>query len=114
LIKTPIVWVSDEAFEDGVSPKNLKRLATVIINYMKQIENAVILFDDIDTLILINGSDNVQHVVQTLSTSAQITNNILIIQTKMEEDELHRMKPLYFKRKNPKQEPKKKSIKYDT
>jgi hypothetical protein len=114
LITTPIVWVSDEAFEDGVSPKNLKRLATVIINFMKHIENAVIFVDDIDSLILINGYDNVQYVVQTLSSSAQITKNILIIQTKMEEDELHRMKPLYFKRKNPKQEPKKKHIQYDT
>jgi len=114
LITTPIVWVSDEAFEDGVSPKNLKRLATVIINFMKQIENAVIFVDDIDSLILVNGYDNVQHVVQTLSSSAQITKNILIIQTKMEEDELHRMKPFYFKRKNPRQEPKKKHIKYDT
>jgi|GEM_PF-766588 len=114
LITTPIVWVSNEAFEDGVSPKNLKRLATVIINFMKQIENAVIFVDDIDSLILINGFDNVQHVVQTLSSSAQITNNILIIQTKMEEDELHRMKPFYFKRKHPDQDPKKKRIKYGT
>jgi hypothetical protein len=113
LITTPLVWISDEAFEDGVNPKNLKRLATVIINFMKQIENAVILLDGIDSLILINGFDNVQHVVQTLCTAAQTTNNILIIQTKMEEDELHRMKPLYFKRGSLKQEPKKKRIKYD-
>jgi len=114
LITTPIVWVSDEAFEDGVSPKNLKRLATVIINFMKHIENAVILFDDIDSLILINGFDNVQPVVQTLITTAQTTNNILIIQTKMDDDELHRMKPLFFKRRSLKQEPKKKRIKYGT
>jgi hypothetical protein len=114
LIRTPIVWISDEAFEDGVDPKNLKRLATVIINFMKPIENAVILFDGIDPLILINGFDNVQHIVQTLITTAQTTNNILIIQTKMEDDELHRMKPLFVKRSNLKQEPKKKLIKYGT
>ena len=114
LITTPIVWISDEAFEDGVSPKNLKRLATMIINFMKQIENAVILLDGIDSLILINGYDNVQHVIQTIITTAQTTNNILIIQTKMDEDELHRMKPLFFKRRSLKQEPKKKRIKYGT
>jgi len=114
LIKTPIVWISDEAFEDGVSPTNLKRLATVIINFMKQIENAVILLDGIDSLILINGYDNVQHVVQTLITTAQTTNNILIIETKMDEDKLQRMKPLFFKRRSLKQGPKKKRIKYGT
>lgn len=114
LITTPIVWISDEAFEDGVSPKNLDRLATVIINFMKPIENAVILLDDIDSLILINGYDNVQHIVPTLITMAKTSNNILIIQTKMEDDELSRMKPLYLKQKKLKQEPKKKIIKYDT
>jgi hypothetical protein len=114
LITTPIVWISDEAFEDGVDPRNLKRLTAVIINFMKPIQKAVILLDGIDTLISINGFDNVQHVVQTLITAAQTTNNILIIQTKMEEDELNRMKPLFFKRRDTKQEPKKKLIKYDT
>jgi len=112
LITTPVVWISDEAFEDGVDPKNLKRLATVIINFMKRIENAVILVDGIDSIISINGYDNVQPVVQTLISSAQITKNILIIPTKMNDDELHRMKPLYFKRKSLGQEPKKKSIKF--
>jgi len=76
LITTPIVWISDEAFEDGVSPKNLKEMATVIINFMKQIEKGIILLDGIDPLISINGYDNVQHVVQTLITAAQTTNNI--------------------------------------
>lgn len=114
LITTPIVWISEEAFEDGVNPKNLKRLATVIINFMKEIENAVILLDDIDSLISINGFDNVQNIVQTLSTTAQITKNILIIQTKLDEEELQLMKPLYFKRRSQKQEPKKKQINYDT
>ncbi|MCZ7400834.1 MAG: DUF835 domain-containing protein [Candidatus Methanoperedens sp.] len=112
VVTTPIVWISDEAFEDGVSPKNLKRLETVIINFMKEIENAVILLDDIDSLISINGYENVQHVVQTLTTMTQTTNNILIIQTKMEDDELQRMKPLYFKRRSPKQEPTKKNTKH--
>lgn len=110
LITTPIVWISDEAFEDGVNPKNLKRLATVIINFMKKIENAVILIDDIDMLISINGYDHVQHVVQTMSSMSHITNNILIIQSKMDDDELHRMKPLYFKKKNLEQGQKKKHI----
>jgi len=113
LITTPIVWISEEAFEDGVDPKNLKRLAAVIINFMKPIEKAVILLDGIDTIITSNGFDNVQHVVQILSTAAQTTNNILIIQTKMEEDELNRMKPLFFKRRSLKQETKKIPIKYD-
>jgi hypothetical protein len=114
LITTPIVWISDEAFEDGVDPKNLKRLATVTINFMKTIEKAVILLDGIDPLILINGFDNVQHIVQTISTAAQATNNILIIQTKMDDDELHRLKPLFVKRRDMKQEPRKKLIKYGT
>ncbi len=113
LITTPMVWISDEAFEDGVNPKNLKRLATVIINFMKQIENAVILLDGIDSLISINGFDNVQNIVHTLSSTAQITKNILIIQTELDEEELQRMKPLYFKRKSLKQETMKKQIKYD-
>jgi hypothetical protein len=118
LITTPIVWISDEAFEDGVSPKNLDRLEAMIINFMneikrKEIKNAVILLDGIDLLISINGYNKIQPVVHILSTAAQTTNTILIIQTKMPEEELHLLKPLYKARK-PKQEPKKKLIKYGT
>lgn len=104
LTTTPVVWISDEAFEDGINPKNLKRLAAVIINFMKKIENAVILLDGVDSLISINDFDSVQHIVQTLSIAAQTTNNTLIIISKMEDDELNRMKPLYFKRKSLKKE----------
>jgi hypothetical protein len=117
LITTPIQWISDEAYEDGVSPTNLYRLKDKILNFMtdikeKHIERAVILLDGIDLIISINDPNKVQAVVQTLITTAQITNTILIIQTNLEDEKLSLMKPFYSKKKSTGQ--KKKIIKYDT
>ncbi|MDD5473567.1 MAG: DUF835 domain-containing protein [Candidatus Methanoperedens sp.] len=99
LCTTPIVWISDEAFDMGIKPKDLKRLSIVIINFMKKTNNAVVFLDGIDMLISINGFGNVQPVVQVMSSAAQTTNNSLIISTNMEGDALSRLKPLFFRRK---------------
>ncbi|MCZ7384645.1 MAG: DUF835 domain-containing protein [Candidatus Methanoperedens sp.] len=105
LITTPVVWISDEAFEMGVKPKDLKRLGTLIINFMKKTSNSVILLDGIDTLISINGFSNVQPVVQVLSSTAQATNNSLIISTGLEGEALGKLKPLFFTRHKTRKSP---------
>lgn len=99
LSTTPVVWISDEAFEMGVKPKDLKRLSSLIINFMKKTNNAVVYLDGIDMLISINGFSNVQPVVQVLSSTAQATSNSLIISTGMESEVLSRLKPLFFTRR---------------
>lgn len=99
LITTPIVWISDEAFDMGIKPGDLKRLSIIIINFMKKTNNAVVFLDGIDMLISINGFGNVQPVVQVISSAAQTTNNSLIISTNMEGEALSRLKPLFFRRK---------------
>ncbi len=95
---TPIIWISDEAFDEGVLPSDLKRLSNLIINFMKKTDSGVIFLDGIDTLISMNGFGKVQPVIQILNSTAQATNNILIISTKMESEALNRLKPLFFKR----------------
>jgi len=103
LSTTPVVWISDEAFEMGVKPKELKRLGTLIINFMKKTSNSVVFLDGIDMLISINGFSNVQPVIQVLSSTAQATNNSLIISTGLEGEALGKLKPLFFTRhKTPK------------
>lgn len=105
LSTTPVVWISDEAFEMGVKPKDLKRLSTLIINFMKKTGNAVVFLDGIDMLITINGFSNVQPVVQVLSSTAQATNNSLIISTGMEGEVLGKLKPLFFTRHKTRKSP---------
>lgn len=99
LSTTPMVWISDEVFEMGVKPKDLKRLSSLIINFMKKTNNAVVFLDGIDMLISINGFSSVQPVVQVLSSTAQATSNSLIISTGMENEVLSRLKPLFFTRR---------------
>lgn len=96
LSTTPIVWISEAAFDTDVKPKDLKRLSSLIINFMKKTNNAVVFLDGIDVLISINGFANVAPVVQILSSTAQATNSYLIISTTMENEALSRLKPLYF------------------
>lgn len=66
---TPILWISDEAFDDGVKPDKLGRLSIVLVNFMKRIEkgNVVVLLDGISNLIKINGFDKVQNFIKVLS-----------------------------------------------
>ncbi len=99
LCTTPIVWISDEAFDTGVKPDDLTRLSKVIINFMKRTNNAVVFLDGIDTLISINGFEKVQPVIQILNSTAQTTNSCLIISTTMEDEKLNRLKPLFFKKR---------------
>ena len=95
LCTTPIIWISDEAFDMGVSPCDLKRLSSIIINFMKN-NNAVVLLDGIDLLISKNGFSKVQPIIQILSSTAQTTKSCLIISTNMENEDLARLKPLFF------------------
>lgn len=100
LSTTPIAWISDEAFDMGVKPNDLKRLSLLIINFMKKIDNTVVFLDGMDMLISINGYDKVQPVVHILSSAAQTTNSTLIISTDMEDEALCKLKPLYFVKRN--------------
>lgn len=92
---TPIIWISEEAFDTGVRPDDLKRLSSIIINFMKN-NNAVVLLHGIDLLIATNGFSKVQPVIQVLSSTAQTTKSCLIIPTNMENEDLARLKPLFF------------------
>ncbi len=92
LTTTPIVWISEEAVETGVKPSDLKHLGILLINFMKKIGNAVVLLDCIDTLVTINGFDNMQRVVWILDSTAHVTNSRFIIITEMEDETLSRLK----------------------
>lgn len=92
---TPVIWISDEAFDMGVRPGDLKRLSSIIINFMKN-NNAVVLLHGIDLLISTNGFSKVQPIIQVLSSTAQTTKSCLIISTNMENEDLARLKPLFF------------------
>ncbi len=79
---TPIIWLSDDAFDEGVRPDDLERLGVVLINYMKKIENAgtgIILFDGIGMLIGVNGIDKVLGFIKILNRTLKLTNSSLII-----------------------------------
>ncbi|MFZ2411527.1 MAG: DUF835 domain-containing protein, partial [Candidatus Methanoperedens sp.] len=106
LCTTPIIWISDEAFDMGVSPGDLKRLSSIIINFMKN-NNAVVLLDGIDLLISTNGFSKVQPIIQILSSTAQTTKSCLIISTNMENEDLTKLKPLFFIRHNSNQQQRK-------
>jgi hypothetical protein len=102
LLITPISWISNDGFDNGVKFDDLKRLSVMTINFMKRADNAVVLLDGIDTLISKNGFGKVQPVVQVISSAAQATNSALIISTNLDKEELSRLKPLYFSKKNSK------------
>ncbi|MFA4934528.1 MAG: DUF835 domain-containing protein [Candidatus Methanoperedens sp.] len=89
---TPIVWISDEAVEMGVKPADLKRLSILLTNFMKKIGNAVVILDGIDTLITINGFENMQRVILILNSAARTTNSLLIIPTALEGETLNKLK----------------------
>ncbi|MDO9097607.1 MAG: DUF835 domain-containing protein, partial [Candidatus Methanoperedens sp.] len=89
---TPIVWISDEALEMGVKPADLKRLSILLTNFMKTIGNAVVILDGIDTLITINGFENMQRIILILNSAARTTNSLLIIPTALEGETLNKLK----------------------
>lgn len=79
---TPIVWVSDESFDKGVRPDDLKRLGIILINFMKKIENigkCVVLLEATDILISSNGFEKVIDFIKLLNSTARSTNSSLII-----------------------------------
>ena len=81
----PIVWLSDESFDKGVRPDDLKRLGIILINFMKKIENigkCVVLLEATDMLISINGFEKVIDFIKLLNSTARSTNSSLIISDK--------------------------------
>lgn len=92
LTTTPIVWVSEEAAEMGAKPGDIKRLSMLLMNFMRKIGNAVILLDGIDTLIGINGFEDMQRIVQILNSVVRTTNSRFIIITDLEGETLDRLK----------------------
>ncbi len=89
---TPMVWISDEAVEMGVKPADIKRLSILLINFMKKISNAAVILDGVDTLITVNGFENMQGIIQILNSTAKTTNSLLIISTDLEGEALDRLR----------------------
>ncbi len=88
---TPIIWISDEANETGVKPQDIKRMSILLMNFMKKIDNAIVLLDGIDALITINGFEKMRWIIQILNNTAQTTKSRLIIPTEMEGEKLTRL-----------------------
>ncbi len=79
---TPIILLSDDAFDEGVRPDDLERLRVVLINYIKKIQeigNGVVLLEGIDTLININGFKKVLDFIKVLNSTSRSTTSSLII-----------------------------------
>ncbi len=87
-ISTPIIWISKEAIEMEVKPEDIKRMSILLMNFMKKIDNAIVLLDGIDTLIKINGFEKMRWIIQILNNTARATNSCLIISTEMESENL--------------------------
>lgn len=83
-ISTPIIWISEEAVEMGVKPEDIKRMSILLMNFMKKIDNAIVLLDGIDALIKINGFEKMRWIIQILNNTAWATKSCLIISTDME------------------------------
>lgn len=81
---TPILWISENAVDRDIKPRDLERLGTVLANFMKK-NGGIVLLDGIDELIAINGFDNVQRFLITLNSAANTTNSRLVVPTGMEE-----------------------------
>ncbi len=90
-ISTPIIWISEEAVEMGVNPEDIKRMSILLMNFMKKIDNAIILLDGIDALIKINGFEKMRWIIQILNNTAWATKSCLIISTDMEGEDLARL-----------------------
>ncbi len=92
---TPILWISDEAFDNGVKPDKLGRLSIMLVNFMEKVEkgNAVVLLDGINTLVQINGFDKVHNFLTVLSNAAKVTESRLII-SDVEESSMLRQESL--------------------
>jgi hypothetical protein len=92
LTTTPMVWISDEAAEMGVKPNDIKRLGILLTNFMRKIGSAVVFLEGIDSLITLNGFDNMLRIVQILSSTAHATNSCLIIATDLKGEDLNRLR----------------------
>lgn len=89
---TPMIWISDEAVERDVRPDNLRRLATVLTNFMKQTEGSVLLLDGIDELVKVNGFGSVLQFIKGLKSISQAAGSCLIIMTGLKGENFEKLK----------------------
>jgi hypothetical protein len=75
---TPIFWISNHG-PQSISPMNLEVIADIVIKFLKQSKNAVILLDGIEHLIFENGSATVLRLLRDIQEWIIIERAILIV-----------------------------------
>ena len=75
---TPIFWISNHG-PQSISPMNLEVIADIVIKFLKQSKNPVILLDGIEHLILENGSAPVLRLLRDMQEWIIIQRAILIV-----------------------------------
>jgi hypothetical protein len=75
---TPIFWISNHG-PQNISPMNLEVIADIVIKFLKQSKNPVILLDGIEHLIFENGSAPVLRLLRDIQEWIIIERAILIV-----------------------------------
>ena len=75
---TPIFWISNHGLQ-SVSPANLEVIADIIIKFLKQSRNPVVLLDGIEHLIFENGSAHVLRLLRDIEEWVILERAILIM-----------------------------------
>jgi archaellum biogenesis ATPase FlaH len=75
---TPIFWISNHG-PQSISPMNLEIIADIVIKFLKQSKNPVILLDGVEHLIFENGSAPVLRLLRDIQEWIIIERAILIV-----------------------------------
>jgi hypothetical protein len=79
LSNTKVVWVTDIIGKDRIKPHNLTILTDSIIRFIEEKENAIILIDCIEYLLLYNDFINILRNIELINSYVMEHNAILII-----------------------------------
>jgi hypothetical protein len=79
LLRTPMIWLTDETVEGEKTIHSLQDLSILISNYVQRATKPVILVDGIEYLISHKGFASVYHLLQSKRTQMEANNGILIV-----------------------------------
>lgn len=92
LATTPVIRISDDAIDKDVRPGDIKRLGTILTNFLNRNHSSVVFMDCLDRLIAVNGFENVLKFIRMLNKKVRTTDNHLIISGDLQKDDVCRLR----------------------
>lgn len=80
LERTPIIWLTKEKTEEkSIEPTDLVELSHTMKEFIKEVDESIILLDGLEYLIVQNGYNEILQFVQSLKDSISMSNSRLVI-----------------------------------